>query len=44
MLLKIIEIHRFHHNWMRALNTKRPPAIQSSLANGKLYERDIFGE
>ncbi|WP_076533181.1 hypothetical protein [Roseovarius nanhaiticus] len=43
MLLKIIEIYRFHHNWMGTRNTKRTPAMKLGLAKGKVYERDLFG-
>ena len=44
MLVKIIEIYRFHHNWMGTRDTKRTPAMKLSLAKGKVYERDLFGE
>ncbi|GHE04175.1 hypothetical protein GCM10008024_30280 [Allgaiera indica] len=44
MLTKIIEIYRFHHNWMGTRQTKRTPAMKLGLAKGKIYERDLFGE
>ncbi|RAK07144.1 hypothetical protein ATI53_11111 [Salipiger aestuarii] len=44
MPVKIIEICRFHHNWMGSRDTKRTPAMKLGLAKGKVYERDLFGE
>lgn len=44
MLVKIIEIYRFHHNWMGTRQTKRTPAMKLGLAKGRIYERDLFGE
>ncbi|WP_297341074.1 hypothetical protein [Pseudophaeobacter sp.] len=43
MLAKIIEIYRFHHNWMGTRQTKRTPAMKMGIAKGKIYERDLFG-
>ena len=44
MLVKIIEISRFHHNWMGTRQTKRTPAMKLGLAKGRIYERDLFGD
>ncbi len=44
MLAKIIEIYRFHHNWMGTRQTTRTPAMKLGLAKGRIYERDLFGE
>lgn len=44
MLVKIIEIYRFHHNWMGTRQTKQTPAMKLGLAKGRVYERDLFGE
>ncbi len=44
MMIKIIEIYRFHHNWMGSRDTKRTPAMKLGLAKGKVYERDLFGD
>jgi transposase-like protein len=44
MLVKIIEIYRFHHNWMGTRQTKRTPAMKLGLAKGRIYERDLFGD
>ena len=43
MLVKIIEIYRFHHNWMGTRQTKQTPAMKLGLAKGRVYERDLFG-
>jgi len=44
MMMKIIEIYRFHHNWMGTRQTKKTPAMKLGLAKGKIYERDLFGQ
>ena len=44
MLAKIIEIYRFHHNWMGTRQTTWTPAMKLGLAKGRIYERDLFGE
>jgi hypothetical protein len=44
MMLKVIEIYRFHHNWMGTRKTKLTPAMKLGIAKGKIYERDLFGE
>ena len=44
LLVKIIEIYRFHHNWMGTRQTKQTPAMKLGLAKGRIYERDLFGE
>ncbi len=44
MLVKIIEIYRFHHNWMGTRQTRRTPAMKLGLAKGRTYERDLFGD
>jgi transposase-like protein len=43
MLVKVIEIYRFHHNWMGTRKTKQTPAMKLGIAKGKIYERDLFG-
>lgn len=44
MLVKIIEIYRFHHNWMGTRQTKQTPAMKLGLAKGRIYKRDLFGK
>tara|TARA_R110000787_G_scaffold64644_1_gene145845 strand:- start:103 stop:1836 length:1734 start_codon:yes stop_codon:yes gene_type:complete len=44
MLIKIIEIYRFHHNWMGTRQTRMTPAMKLGLAKGRVYERDLFGK
>ena len=44
MPAKIIEIYRFHHNWMGTRQTRQTPAMKLGLATGRIYERDLFGE
>lgn len=44
MMVKIVEIYRFHHNWMGTRKTKQTPAMKLGIAKGKIYERDVFGE
>jgi hypothetical protein len=43
MLIKIIEIYRFHHVWIGTRQTKRTPAMKLGLARGRINERDLFG-
>ncbi|WP_281365944.1 hypothetical protein [Halovulum dunhuangense] len=42
--MTIIEIYRFHHNWMGSPDTKRTPAMKLGLAKRKVCEWDFFGE
>ena len=44
ILVKIMEIYRFHHTWMGPRQTKRTPAMNLGLAKGRIYERDPFAE
>lgn len=39
---KIIEIHRFTHNWMGSHKTKETPAMKLGLAKGKVNAKDLF--
>jgi hypothetical protein len=43
LMVKIIEIYRFAHNWLGDRRTKETPAMRLGLAKGKIYERDLFG-
>lgn len=42
MLVKIMEIYRFCHNWMGSRKTQETPAMKLGLSKGKIYERDLF--
>lgn len=42
-MAKIIEIFRFHHNWMGKRDVKITPAEKLGIARGRIYERDLFG-
>lgn len=42
-MAKIVEIFRFHHNWMGQRATKETPAQKLGIAKGRIYERDLFG-
>lgn len=44
MLVKVIEIYRFHHYWMGTRKTKRTPAMKLGVAKAKIYPRDLLGE
>lgn len=44
MLVKVIEIYRFHHNWMGTRKIRRTPAMKLGLAKGKIYPRDLLGD
>jgi len=44
MMMKVIEIYRFHHNWMGTRKPKQTPAMKIGLAKGRIYVPDLFGE
>ncbi|WP_375261262.1 hypothetical protein [Palleronia sp.] len=44
ILTRIVEIYRFHHNWMGTRQTKQTPAMKLGIAKGRIYERDLFGD
>jgi hypothetical protein len=44
MLIKIIEIYRFHHNRMGTRQKTQRPAMKLGMAQGRICKRDLFGE
>lgn len=42
LMVKIIEIYRFAHNWLDDRKTKETPAMRLGLARGRIYEHDLF--
>lgn len=42
LMVKLIEIYRFAHNWLGDSRTKETPAMRLGLAHGRIFERDLF--